>query len=179
VRAATHVVGTREPVGTLKSTRAAADTHLVDAGTHASSRARRATLRERGHAGDAGDAGDIIGSWLIKVTLILAVLGFIAFDTISVLSTNVTLEDTAFGSARAATDATQDNRNVQLAYDRAQAFASKQNLLNTVDPASVRFGEDGSVTVTVTRTATTLVLQHLGSLQDWASQSATRTAQPR
>jgi len=171
--AATTVVRTLEPVGTLKSTRAVADTHLVDTRAHASSRAQRSALRDR------GDDGDIIGSWLIKVALTLAVLGVIAFDGISVLSTNVTLEDTAFGSARAATDATQDNRNVQLAYDRAQAFASEQNLLNTVDPTSVRFGADGSVTVTVTRTATTLVLQHLGSLKDWASQSATRTAQPR
>lgn len=159
----------------LKSVAADADTDCVDIAAQASSGApaRRATLREH------GDAGDIIGSWLIKVTLILAVLGVISFDAISVLSTNVTLEDTAFGSARAATDATEQNRNVQLAYDRAQAFASEQNPLNTVDPTSVQFGEQGSVTVTVTRTASTLVLQHLGSLQDWATQSSTRTAQPR
>jgi len=159
----------------LKSTPAAADTDFVDTASQASSRAlaRGAALRQR------GDAGDIIGSWLIKVTLILAVLGVFAFDGISVLSTNVTLEDTAFGSARAATYATGQHRNVQLAYDRAQSFASAQNPLNTVDPTSVRFGENGSVTVTLTRTASTLVLQHLGSLQDWATQSATRTAQPR
>ena len=52
------------------------------------------------------DRGDIIGSWLIRVTLGLAVAGVVLFDAISIGSAKISLQDTAQGAAREAVDAT-------------------------------------------------------------------------
>jgi hypothetical protein len=124
------------------------------------------------------DRGDIIGSWLVKVTLTLAVAGVVLFDAISIGVASVSLQDTAQAAAREAVDATEDVRDPAVAYTAAHDHAVEQNPLNQVDPASVRIGEDGSVTVSVERTAPTLVVQRVGWIAGWAERDATRTAAP-
>jgi hypothetical protein len=42
----------------------------------------------------------------------------------------------------------------------------------------VRVSSDGTTTVTVHRTAPTLILSRLGPLADWAERDATTTAKP-
>lgn len=124
------------------------------------------------------DRGDIIGSWLLRVTVSLALAGVVLFDAISIGSAKISLQDTAQGAAREAVDATDDVRDPATAFAAAQAFATEQNTLNQVDPATLVLAEDGSVTVSVGRTAPTLVVERVRWIAGWADQSATRTAAP-
>ena len=124
------------------------------------------------------DRGDIIGSWLIRVTLGLAVAGVVLFDAISIGAASMSLQDTAQGAAREAVEASETTRDPAAAYAAAQAYALEQNALNHVDPADLVVAEDGSVTVSVERTAPTLVVERVRWIADWADLSQTRTAAP-
>ncbi len=137
-------------------------------------------LRVRGAATRAGtdDRGDVIGSWLIRITLGLAVAGVVLFDAASIGTAAISLQDTAQGAAREAADAVETSRDPAVVHGAAQQFATEQNVLNTVDPASLVVGADGSVTVTVGRTAPTLVVQRVRWIAQWAELEQTRTAAP-
>jgi len=124
------------------------------------------------------DRGDIIGSWLIRVTLALAVAGVVLFDAISIGSAKMSLQDTAQGAARAGVEAVETLRDPAAAYAAAQTYASEQNTLNHVDPAALVVADDGSVTVSVQRTAPTLVVERVRWIAGWADLGATRTAAP-
>ena len=124
------------------------------------------------------DRGDIIGSWLIRVTLGLAVAGVVLFDAISIGSAKISLQDTAQGAAREAVDATAVSSDAATAFTAAQTFATEQNELNHVDPAAVVLAGDGSVTISVERTAPTLVVERVKWIADWADLRETRTATP-
>jgi hypothetical protein len=124
------------------------------------------------------DRGDIIGSWLVRVTLGLAVAGVVLFDAISIGSAKISLQDTAQGAAREAVDATEAGADPAAAYAAAQTYATEQNALNHVDPADLVLAEDGSVTVEVGRTAPTLVVERVRWIAGWADLSETRTAAP-
>ena len=104
------------------------------------------------------DRGDIISSWLIKVTLGLAIAGVLLFDVISITSTRLSVHDTARGAAREAADASGKTRDPATAYTAAQTFATELNALNQVDPATFALAEDGSVRLSLERTAPTLVV---------------------
>jgi hypothetical protein len=125
----------------------------------------------------AHERGDIIGSWLIKVTIGLGLLGIVCFDGLSIVSTQMTLTDQVSGAAREAVDAMAGG-DAGTALPAAEAYARDQNSSNVVAPADVLVGSDGSATVTVHRTATTVVLFRLGPLADWADRTATHTAVP-
>lgn len=137
-------------------------------------------LRVRDAATRAGtdDRGDVIGSWLIRITLGLAVAGVVLFDAASIGTAAISLQDTAQGAAREAADAAETSRDPAVLYGAAQQFASEQNVLNTVDPASLVVGADGSVTLTVDRTAPTLVVERVRWIAHWADLEQTRTASP-
>jgi len=124
------------------------------------------------------DRGDIIGSWLIRVSLGLAVAGLVLFDAISIGSAKMSLQDTAQAAARKAVDAIEGTRDPAAAYAAAQTYASEQNALNHVDPAALVVDDDGSVTVSVQRTAPTLVVERVRWIAGWADLGATRTAAP-
>jgi len=124
------------------------------------------------------DRGDIIGSWLIRVTLGLAVAGVALFDAISIGSAAISLQDTAQGAAREAVEASQVHHDRAAAYSAAQQYATEQNVLNHVDPATLTMADDGSVTLSVQRTAPTLVVERVRWIADWADLEQTRTAAP-
>lgn len=126
----------------------------------------------------SGDRGDVVLGWLVKLTATLGFLGLVAFDGLSIVMVSMTLEDQAVVSARQAVDGVQQTPTVQAAYLNAATAAIDADSLNRVDPADVVVAPDGSVTVTVHRTAATLVLQHFGPVRDWAERSASATAAP-
>lgn len=116
--------------------------------------------------GRAADRGDIVMSWLAKVVVSLSVLGAISFDGISLLHTHVAVADTADHAAVAARDAYQDTKNVAFALAAARSTATEAG--GTVPDKGMVITPDGSVRVTVEKTAPTFMLRHLGSLRDTA-----------
>ncbi|GAB4064104.1 hypothetical protein GCM10028777_09370 [Angustibacter speluncae] len=124
------------------------------------------------------DDGGIITGWLIKVTVVLGVAGLVLFDAVSIGSTAMGVSDTAGAAARDAAEAVEAGGDTRLAYPAAVTTAVEQNALNEVDPADVRIATDGSATVTVARTAPTLVVARIPWIAGWAHRSATDTAAP-
>lgn len=115
-----------------------------------------------------GDTGDIVIGWLTKLVIVLSALGLVAFDGISIATARLSVEDQAVAAAREASRSFQQSRNVQAAYDTAVATALEADPLNEVPPAAFQAEQDGTVTLSVHRTATTIVLHHIGWIEHWA-----------
>lgn len=122
------------------------------------------------------DRGDIVLGWLTKLVAALAVLGVIAFDLISLGTTRFQAEDHAQLAARAAVESWKSNKNLQAAYEAAVAEVLEDG--DTIDPASFAVSPDGEVTLTLQRTAPTMVLQKIGPLRPWADMSSTVSRRP-
>lgn len=106
--------------------------------------------------------------WLTKVVVILAVAGIFAFDGISIATARLSVEDQAAAAALTASETYRQAGDVQAAYDAAVADATEANPLNSVVPTSFRAEPDGTVTLDVQRTASTLVLRHVKWVEHWA-----------
>lgn len=126
-----------------------------------------------------GDRGDIVLSWLTKLVVVLAVLGVVGFDAISIGVGRLKAEERATEAARAAVQSWSQTEDLQVAYQAALATTNADGLtVDTIDPATFSVGTDGSVTLTVEHAASTLVVEKIGAVADWATSSATVTARP-
>ena len=123
-----------------------------------------------------GDRGDIVLGWLTKLTLTLAVLGLIGFDLVSLATARLAAEDHAQDAARAASSTYRDGRNLQAAYDAAAAEALQHG--DTVEASTFTIAPDGAVTLTLHRTAATLLVEKIAPLRGWADAEATVTGRP-
>ena len=120
------------------------------------------------------DTGDIVLGWLTKLVVGLGLLGLIAFDAIAIGSARLSVQDQAGASARAASESYLQNHDAQAAY-QAAAVAAEADPANEVPPSSFTAEHDGTVTLRVRRTAGTLVVQHIGWIDQWADVSAVAT----
>lgn len=120
------------------------------------------------------DRGSIVLGWLTKLTLTLAVLGVVVFDVIAITSARFTAEDHAQEAARAASAAYRTPADLQLAYDAALAAVTVHG--ETIDAESFTITPEGSVTLTLRRTAPTLVVAKVAPLRPWADVKATVAA---
>jgi hypothetical protein len=117
-------------------------------------------------AGD--DSGGIIVGWLSKLAVVLALCGLVLFDCISIASTAVTVSDEGAYAARQASENWQQSKNIQQAYDAAVAAAKDSNPANRVATKSFTVDPDGTVHLTVSRTARTLFVFRLDRTKKWA-----------
>ncbi len=123
------------------------------------------------------DRGDIVLGWLTRIVVVLGIAGLGLFDAISVGTTAVSLSDQGNFAAREASEVWQTTDDVQAAYDAAVASATDANPQNVVDPKTFTIDADNTVHLTVSRTATTIVLYHWGRTAEWAE--ITRDGQGR
>lgn len=119
-----------------------------------------------------GDSGEIVSGWLLKVAAVLTVLGIVLFDAISIGVTYTSTEDAGNGAARAASEAWNENgKDLQKAYDAALADANDGGNTYTIDPKSFVVDPNGTVHLTIRRTASTIVVRRIGPIKDWADVS--------
>jgi hypothetical protein len=116
----------------------------------------------------AGDHGGIVVGWLTKIAVVLGLLGLVLFDAISIASTAVTLSDQGAYAAREASENWQETKSIQSAYDAAAAAAAEQNPANVVGTKTFTVDADGTVHLTVSRDATTLLVFRLSQTKKWA-----------
>jgi hypothetical protein len=119
-----------------------------------------------------GDSGEIISGWLLKVAAVLTVLGIAIFDAISIGTTFTTTEDTGNSAARTASEAwTENGKDIQKAYDAALAEANDGGGGYTIDPKTFVVDPNGTVHLTIHRTASTIVVRRIGPIKHWADVS--------
>ena len=115
----------------------------------------------------SGDAGGIVLGWLTRLTVVLAVVGVIAFDGISIITSRLSLEDAGNQAARSASETWQSTHDIRAALASAQRAATEANPDTTVVTDSLSVDADGTAHLVVTREASTLVAQHIAPLRHW------------
>jgi hypothetical protein len=123
-----------------------------------------------------GERGDIVLGWLTKLAATLAVVGVLGFDAVSLATAQFSAEDTAQQAARAAVETFGNTKDVQQAYDAAYAVAAADGA--TVDAPTFAPAQDGSVTLTLRTTASTLLVEKVPPARGWADVEKTVTARP-
>lgn len=114
------------------------------------------------------DVGDIVVGWLVRVVVSVAVVGVLLFDAVSIAAAKMSVTDQASMAARAASDDWVVHHSQQMAFDAAWDAAKEANPTNTVDTQSFTVAQNGTVRLTVHRTAPTLVLRLVGPAHHWA-----------
>ena len=122
------------------------------------------------------DRGDIVLGWLTKLVVILSLLGVVGFDLASLASTRFQAEDHAQSAARAAARAWTGPATLQAAYDAAVAEVVEHG--DTIDPQSFSVRPDGTVTLTLLRTAPTLVVEKVPPLKEFTEVRRTVSVTP-
>jgi hypothetical protein len=131
--------------------------------------------RDGDHHGGDRRAGFIVIGWLTRIVISLSVIGVFTFDALSVGSASLTVSDAANGTAIAARDVYNNNpNNRDSAYAAAERFADSHGVV--LIPSNFTISNDGRVTVTVTKVAHTVVLEHIPPLTAWTVRSATATS---
>ncbi|HEV2888857.1 MAG TPA: hypothetical protein VGX28_00615 [Frankiaceae bacterium] len=124
------------------------------------------------------ERGSIIVGWLTKVAVVLTLVGIVGFDLVSVATTKVSASDDAQLAARAGAETYADTHgDVQEAYAAALRHAERHG--GSIDPADFVVDPDGTVRVTVVKTATTLVFYRAGATKRWAHVVAKASAKPQ
>jgi hypothetical protein len=114
------------------------------------------------------ERGDIVLGWITKLLVGFTLAGVVLFDAMSVGVTMSSVADQGSNAASQASDTWSTTKNLQKAYLAAQAAASESNALNVIDPKTFTVDPDGTIHLTISRTATTLVLYRIGPLKHFA-----------
>jgi hypothetical protein len=122
------------------------------------------------------DEGGIVLGWLTRIVVILAIVGVIGFDAVSVGAAHVSGQDDANSAASAAAADWQISHQIQTAYNAAVEAVSGKD--ETVVAKSFRINNDGSVHLQLLTHATTLVMYRIGPLHKYTSISVTGSATP-
>ncbi len=125
-----------------------------------------------------GDRGDIVVGWLVRLTVVLSVLGLLAFDGIALAVGRLQTEDRAQSAARVAVSTWAETKDVQRAYEAALARVDADSPGDTIEPTAFTVAPDGAVTLTLKHTSPTLLVEKLGATRAWATTTATTTARP-
>jgi hypothetical protein len=123
----------------------------------------------RAHTRRRDEVGAATGSWITQVLVVLAVLGLLGYEVISVGLTTFAVDDASRQVARVARDA---YRSSDGSLDQAAEQAAEAAEVHDADVTDVAIdGED--LTVTLTRRAPTVLLHRFGPTEDLTVRSAT------
>jgi len=130
-----------------------------------------ARQRSRGR----GDSGDVVVGWLTKIVAVSALVGLVGFDAVSVAVSRVSVVDDANSAVQAASLMWQSSHhNIVDAYQAAQKSLPDSEG-EEVDVKGFSIEPDGTVQLTVHKTARTLLLQHVHQLAHLAVVQATES----
>jgi len=133
----------------------------------------RATLR-RVHREQSGMVGRIIVVWLLFV----AVLGIFALDTASVLFTKFRLSDAAATAASTAVSTYQNERDVTAACGAAELSVHQADPDATMGRGWCKVDTSGDVTITLRKTATSIIAGRFSFTRDLTKVVQRETASP-
>jgi hypothetical protein len=112
------------------------------------------------------DRGSVVIGWLVKLAAVLTLLGIVGFDAVAVAVAHLNGSDDANSAASSAAASWQQNHSAQTAF---QAAVDATGHGEVVDPSSFSIDTDGTVHLTLTRHATTLLLYRIGPLKKYAT----------
>ncbi len=121
------------------------------------------------------DQGGIVLGWLMRVTIVLVVMGVLAFDVFSLAYTNVTtVDDAGIVAGTGAQSLMEDPADPKGA--RSVSVAQAEELGVRMRSKDWWVDESGEVHVTVSRDAKTLALHYIPQLEKYLTVRAVGTA---
>ncbi|HVF04981.1 MAG TPA: hypothetical protein VNA20_09085 [Frankiaceae bacterium] len=122
------------------------------------------------------DRGGMIVGYFTKIAVTFALVAVVGFDAISVGVARFKVEDSAVATAAVAAERWNDTKDPTQALTAAVNYAEDNGV--EVDQESFGIATDGTVTLTVTKQATTLLLFRTKRTGGWTQASATGSAKP-
>jgi hypothetical protein len=124
----------------------------------------------------ARDEGAIVLGWLTKLMVVMAVLGVLAYDGISILTANISTSDRANTLASEAADDVKSMKDINKAYTAIVTEAEAHG--DTIAPEEFRVAPDGHVTLVLRTEAASLWMTHVGPLRQLLKVHATGEGTP-
>jgi hypothetical protein len=124
----------------------------------------------------ARDEGAIVLGWLTKLIVVLAVLGVLAYDGISILTANISTSDRASTLASEAADNVKSMKDINKAYAAAVSEAEAHG--DTIAAKEFTVAPDGHVTLVLRTEAASLWMTHVGPLRHLLKVHATGEGTP-
>jgi uncharacterized membrane protein len=109
------------------------------------------------------DERGILASFLIKLIVAFVLVGLVLIDGTAIVLNRLQTDDVAEVAAREAAKSFEGSGNVQLARQAVVQTLEEKNPTAKMKSLVVR--TDGSVVVTITRRADTLVTEHIGFMK--------------
>lgn len=110
--------------------------------------------------------GGIVTGWLLQLVVIMAILGLVGHEVISIAVTSINLEDDARDVALAA----------RGAYGRGDLTAAEEAARTAAEELDVQLigveADDTSIFATVTKQADTFLVHRIGPLEDLTTPTA-------
>jgi hypothetical protein len=119
------------------------------------------------------DDGAVMLGWFVKIAVMIALVGTVGFDGISIAQAHARAEDTATAAADAAQQAYALHSKVAEAQHAADQVALAAEA--SVAPHGLVMHPDGSATVTITIVAHTALIGHLPGTDKLVDVTATAT----
>jgi uncharacterized membrane protein len=110
------------------------------------------------------DERGIITGFLVKLVIGFALIALVVVDGTAIVLNRLQTDDVAEVAAREAARTYQDSASVQLTREAAATTVEEKNPTARMKSLVVR--TDGTVVVTITRRASTLVTDQIGFLKD-------------
>jgi hypothetical protein len=113
----------------------------------------------------------VVADWILKLVIGLALVGVVLFDVGSILVNFFTLDSTANDMATSLTTSIASREinatphDVELQAEELAKELGVRLVRAEVDP-------DGKVFIKLKRTADTLIVRHIGAIEDWAVATA-------
>jgi Tfp pilus assembly protein PilV len=123
-----------------------------------------------------GDVGAILLSSLVKFVLVLGIIAVAGYDTFSIAATQVSARDEAQQAAQVALDSLTARETPRQAYRAAVDYVT-ENGGGTIPEGGFSVAADDTVTLTLTRTAPTLLAGRLSFLDEYVHAEVTTTAE--
>lgn len=120
------------------------------------------------------DEGSITLGWLTRLVIWLAIIGVMGFDSISVGASRLAVIDDADTAVQAASTVWQRTHDIVAAYNAAEAALPSKATEKVLSTGFTGY-PDGTVRLTVRRTARTMLLRDLGSLAHYATSTVTES----
>jgi hypothetical protein len=128
-----------------------------------------ATVRER-----VQDERGFVLSFAIKTMVIFALLGLIANEAGQIIATEIKGANVAADAAEAAADTYKGTSNYQKAFGKATEIVASED--SSASLVALTFDHDGAATVTIEKTAHTLIVSRIGALKHLGERHITETA---
>jgi hypothetical protein len=112
------------------------------------------------------DSGSVVIGWLTKLIVVVAVIGVMLFDVLSVTAARIGTSDDANQAATIAGNEWRTSHNAQLAYEAA--LDSLPSDSEDIPARSFVIGSDGSVHLVVKRPVKTMLAHRIGPFKKYS-----------